>query len=135
MATTLSTRLMRTFLVKASGYMIILGFMIFTSCEKDFSNKAVYTIKVGETFKFYFKNNSCCDYCWNTENLSSIIQQGEIMEEDSDGDCAGCSTYYSMSFKGLKEGTDTVIYQQYSMSKGCDLSASNVSKFVVHVTK
>lgn len=136
MASTLSTRLIRTHPQKLFAiWAILIGTLSLSSCKKSYTNKEVYTIKVGETFSYYFTNNSCCGECWNTDELNNVVQLTNNFIEASEGDCAGCSVQYSAKFKGLKEGTDTVKLHVYAMSRGCDLESENAIEFIVHVRK
>ncbi len=89
------------------------------SCQKDYSNKAHYVLKKGETFTLYVSENSCCINCWiKKEQIKSIKLIDKQLIEDVDDNCAGCTSTYGWTFQGIKNGTDTI--RLIRMSAGLD---------------
>lgn len=92
---------MITILIFLTAYLV--------SCKKDFSNKASYNIRIGETFELYVSENSCCQNCWvDKTKLNSIELLNQKLVEPRDKDCDGCTSYYSWNFKGTNVGVDTI---------------------------
>jgi predicted secreted protein len=108
--------------------------LCFFSCRKDFTNKKNYNIRIGETFKLFISENSCCQNCWiDKANLKSIEFEGRKLEEPADSDCDGCSSYYSWIFKGVGIGTDTIKITQISGGDKCSDYNANSSKIKIDI--
>lgn len=112
----------------------------FNSCKRDFSNKKLYEIQVGQTFDLYIGENSCCINCWLNENsLKSIKLIEQKLIDPADKDCDGCTSYSAWTFKGTKLGNDTIKIARLTGGMSCIeyKDSSNFEKdiFIVTVKK
>ncbi|MFM9945176.1 MAG: hypothetical protein ACKVQB_08085 [Bacteroidia bacterium] len=109
-----------------------LSFLIFSSCENFYDNQPSYKIKVGETFKIYIGQNSCCSNIWINEKSINVVKyiDSKIIDNPLNKDCEGCTVRYAWIFKGMKPGTDTIkILNVDNGSYGEDTSIAFLSKF------
>ncbi len=118
-------------------------FLFLTSCENFYENKPSYKIKVGETFKIYIGQNSCCSNIWiNAKSTKSVKYiDAKLIYNPLNRGCAGCTDRFAWVFKGVKTGMDTIkILNVDNGSYGEDTSVTYLSKlgttetFIVTVT-
>ena len=82
--------------------------LIFSGC-KEYKNRGLYNIRIGETFELYVAENSCCIYSWaNAASVKSVKLLEKKLVEEADSDCDGCSSSYAWLYKGVSVGTDTI---------------------------
>ncbi len=78
---------------------------------------SVLHFKVGDRFILATSVNSCCQYYWfsDKELLANVpekdnIKVVEIINDDADPDCAGCSSYTYSIYECTKPGIDSLVY-------------------------
>lgn len=101
------------------------------SCKENYRNKKDYSIDKNGTFELYFSENSCCDRCWNLDDLKHITLHEVRTVKASYAD--GGSSTYAYVFKGISKGTDTLWTDYYAMSDSCDLQAKRAEFFLITV--
>ena len=96
-------------------------------------NKKNYSIQIGENVKIYYTENSCCPICHPRLNkLASSKFLGSKTEIARD--CIGCDFLYSINFKGVKKGIDTIFAQTISPHETCD-SIADLKNFDIHIIR
>lgn len=115
--------------------LLIFGILL-AGCSTDYTNQKYYSIKVGEEIEVYIRNNSCCGVC-KTENseLKFVEHVVERVVENADSECAGCSSYSGIIYRGIKPGTDTLRIHSYSMSDSCDLQSKFAELIIIEVAE
>lgn len=81
------------------------------------------TFKAGERFIVVSSTNSCCQSFWlNNDNeqsdtpLSDLIKLIDLIEDEADSDCAGCSSYVYRIYECILPGTDSLCYVSLPVS-------------------
>lgn len=91
---------------------LLFAFLFFrtTGCGYFYENKKKYKIKVGETFKIYIGQNSCCQNCWLGEKTIKSVKylNAKLIYNPLNKNCEGCTDTFTWIFKGVKVGTDTI---------------------------
>jgi hypothetical protein len=108
--------------------------------------------KVGDRFILATSTNSCCMYCWqNNDTLqeagpaSFLVKYIETIEDPSDPDCAGCSSFFYDIYECVVPGSDTLRYAVIPMgsldgsSRCADLNTNELDisyfrKYIINVT-
>jgi predicted secreted protein len=113
-------------------FIYILFIFVLISCSnqqkgiKNFTNKKVYKLKVGETFEIYYSTNSCCYFCLSNTNQSIVNQiSNKRIKDNLDETCAGCDALYSLKFKAVKKGEAYIYTKIVPASKACSDSTLN----------
>lgn len=75
----------------------------------------VNQFRLGDRFILATSTNSCCMYCWEKRGRleeeipsSTLLKLVEIVEDPSDPDCAGCSSFYYSIYECIAPGSDTL---------------------------
>lgn len=101
--------------------LLLPAFSFLTSCENFYDNKPFYKIKVGETFRIYIGQNSCCQNCWLKEKSIKHIKyiDAELIYDPLNKGCEGCTDRFAWIFKGIKAGTDTIKILSITGGENC----------------
>ena len=98
---------------------------------KDYSNKTIYKVKRGETFKIYYTHYDSFCSCWINENeVKSIrLNYSETYERDEANPCIGCDYKVGMVFQAIKAGIDTIKFSNYiePTENACEKAKANSS--------
>lgn len=115
--------------------------IILFSCKNEssnlFENKKEYNLKVGETFKIYFKLNSSFKYCiFNLNELSNIELVSERSLRIAPLDCDGCNEVYELEFLAKSKGRDVLKHSVIPVVKNCgdNLNSHDIDKIIIHVS-
>lgn len=103
--------------------------------EKLKLNKKKYIIQKGEQVKIYFTFNSCCQFCSpRLEKLKNSKFLFNKQETFSNG-CLGCTDLYSLNFKGISKGIDTIYTNTIFPNDKCDTikNLKNFDKYLIIV--
>jgi hypothetical protein len=120
-----------------STYLKLITIIVLTSilgCTVT-SNKEIYNVKIGETFKIYYSTNSCCYYCLNEKEIKSVTLLENMVVEEGPKDCEGCNSKYAFLFKGIETGIDTIKLSLTTSSTDCSEASRYYEKYIVQVTK
>lgn len=83
-------------------------------------NKKKYIIKKGEKLKIYYTENSCCPFCSprlrELKSVKFLFHKSETFSND----CEGCTDLYSLNFKGISKGVDTVYMTTLTPREDCE---------------
>lgn len=111
---------------------LIIG-IICSTC-KQYENKDLYKISVGESIEVYYSTNSCCFYCIpNKQSLKHIALIGEKTIDKGPSNCDGCNYKAAFIFKALSSGMDTIKLKRSIASESCEESREQEEIYIVEV--
>jgi predicted secreted protein len=100
------------------------------------SNKEIFNVKIGESFKIYYSTNSCCYYWWiNEKKIKSVKLSGRTMEKETPKGCTGCSSKSAFLFKAMAIGTDTIKLSMLTATDSCNEESVDYEAYVVNVAR
>lgn len=96
-------------------------------------NKKNYSIKVGEKVKIYYSTNSCCPFC--SPRINKLVASKFLgSKTEITRDCIGCNFLYSLNFKGIRKGIDTIFMGTIIPNQHCD-SITDLRDFSIHIIR
>ena len=119
---------------KKFGVIFFLIILLSISC-KEYKNKEIYHLSVGETVEIYYSTNSCCHYCLVNENrLKNLKLIDEKTVDAAPTNCDGCSHTAAFVFETISLGVDTVYLKQMVGGDDCDSSSTeNAERYIVYI--
>ncbi len=105
---------------------VFLLFILLISCKNRKINlpdlpyliaDSLMHFKVGDRFILATSENSCCQYYWISDNnfyeivpQKTILKSVDIIIDEADPDCAGCSSYTYQIYECVKPGADSLVF-------------------------
>lgn len=115
---------------------ILLLLFLIAGCKKEYKNKDLYQLKVGETVELYYSTNSCCYYCVvNEDKIKHLELLDNKLIDSGSGDCDGCDRVFAFIFKAKSSGVDTVYLKRITASNACDSTIAGLKGYVVEVAQ
>ena len=115
--------------------LIFFTLLFISSCyQKTYENQTNYQLKVNETVEIYYSTNSCCYYCFASEqNLNHIEYIEEKTVDSGPKDCAGCNFTAAYVFKAKSPGIDTVKLKHSTANESCTDANIIPEEYIIEV--
>jgi len=94
------------------AFILACGFPNKNKRPNSMENKKKYSINVGETFQINLDTNPStgCNVCWLNESTVKSIELIEDRYIPQDSKAIGGGGIETLTFKGTKAGTDSILY-------------------------